>query len=193
VAWLAGLAALVVAAGCMLAVVAPDRRFSVLGLTVALVAAPLVAVQRPDLLSLAFRETAALTGAYLLWVVSRDRPAETGGTLPAFAGVFVALAFAGGLALAPALGDERGAAVGLAAASAAAMAALALTLGTRMVLSNGLGAILLVLAASLAVTGLTSTGGPLDHAITGAALLAVTTAAAFLGSGAPEPVDAPPP
>ena len=180
-AGLAVVAGLMVCVGCAVAAGAPDRRMAVLGVTLALVAAPLVSLQQPDLLSLAFRETAALTGAYLLWVVTRDTAAVPWSGLPTFAAAFVVLAFLGGLALAPTLGPERGPGAALAASAAAAIAALGLTVGSRAVLAAGLGAILIVLAAALAATGLAGMGAPLDHAITGAALLAVTTAAGFLG------------
>lgn len=181
-AGLAALAAILVGLGCALTVAAPDRRLAVLGVALALVAAPVVALHRPDLLSLAFRETAALTGTYLLWVVTRGRPGEPWPGPPTFAAAFVVLAFAGTLVLVPALGPERGPGPGLAAAAAAVIAWLALTFGTRAVLPAGLGSVLLLLAATLALTGLTGMGAPLDHAIIGAALLAVTTAAVFLAA-----------
>jgi hypothetical protein len=188
VPWLAIIGAVVVCGGGALAAATADRRLAVLGLTVAIVAAPLIGTRAPDLLSLAFREVAALTGAYLLWISGgRGRPTEHREDGPLFPAIFVVLAFVGTLILAPALGPDRGPIVGLAAAAAAAMAALALTVRATDLLAGGLGTIMLLLAASLATTGLAGTNGPLEHAVTGAALLAVSAAAAFVGSGQPSP------
>jgi hypothetical protein len=63
------------------------------------------------------------------------------------------------------------------------MAALSLGVGAPSALSGGLSAILLVLGAALATAGLTGAPASLEHAVIGAALLAVTTAAALLGGG----------
>jgi hypothetical protein len=188
---LAGFAALVVLVGCVVAVTAADRRFAILGVSAALVAAPLVGVQVRDLLSLAFREVAVLTGFYLLWVASRHVTEWRDGPLPVFGGVFVVLAFVAAVLLAPALGPDRGSTPGLAGAVAATIAAVALGSGQRHVLAGGLSAILLTLAAALAYRGLTGSTGGLDNVVIGATLLAVTTAAAFLGSAEPR-TSAPP-
>jgi hypothetical protein len=102
-----------------------------------------------------------------------------------FVGVFVVLGFAAALFLAPSLGPDRGSTPGLAGAVAAAIAAIALGAGQRHALAGGLSAILLTLTAALAYRGLTGSGGGLDHVVIGATLLAVTTAAAFLGSAEP--------
>ena len=184
--WLAGFGAVVVCGGGALAVATADRRVAILGLTAALVAAPLIGTLEPDLLSLAFREVAALTGTYLLWISSgRAQPSEPREDGPVFPAIFVIVAFVGALILAPALGPHRGPVAGLAAAAAAGMAALALSVRATDLLAGGLSAIVLLLAASLAATGLAGTSGPLDDAVTGAALLAVSGAAAFLGSSQP--------
>ena len=190
--WLAVLGAVVVCGGAALSVATADRRVAILGLTAATVAAPLIGTRAPDLLSLSFREVAALTGAYLLYVSSRRGPSDHGQDGPLFPAIFVVVAFVGTLILAPALGPHRGPIVGLAAAAASAMAALALTVRATDLLGGGLGAIALILAASLATTGLAGINGPLEHAVTGAALLAVTAAAALVGSGQPSPATAPP-
>ena len=190
---LAELAAVVVCGGSVLAAAAKHGRMAVLGVTIALVAAPLVSQQVPAPLALAFREIAVLTGAYLLWVVTRRHDAADGRHDPAVAGaLFVLLAFVAALALAPALGPDRGPVVALAAAAAAGMAALAIGISSVPPLAGGLSAVWLLLAASLAVSGLAGAGGPLDDAIIGLALLAVTVAAAFLGSQGSRPVAAPP-
>jgi len=186
---LAELAALVVCAGSILAAAARDRGMGILGVTVALVAAPLVSHQIPELLPLAFREVAVLTGAYLLWIATgRDQATELRGDSAVAGGPFVLLGFVTALVLAPALGPDRGPLVGLAGAAAAGMAALALGIGATGLLAGGLGAIMLLLAASLAVTGLAGASGPLDHVVIGLALLAVTAATAFLGSPERPPV-----
>lgn len=182
---LAGFAALVVCVGCIVTVLAADRRSAILGVSIALVAAPLIGVQVRDLLSLAFREVAVITGSYLLWAASRHVATWRDGPLPLFGAVFVVLGFIGALLLSPSLGPDRGSTPGLAGAVAATLAALALGTGQRHVLAGGLAAILLTLAAALAFRGLTGSGGGLDHVVIGATLLAVTTAAAFLGSAEP--------
>lgn len=191
--WLAWIAAIFVGAGSALAVWSTDRRFSILGVSVALVAAPLTGNQPPDLLALAFREVAVLTGSYLLWIATRHGVPGAGIAAPPFAPLFVGLAFMGAVALSPSLGPDRGSGAALAAAAASGVAALALGIEAPTVLSGGLGAIMLLLSASLAVAGLSAAEGRLDHAVIGAALLAVTTAAAFLGSHEPRPVEAPDP
>ena len=186
--WLAILGAVVVCAGGALAAATADRRLAILGLTIATVAAPLIGTRAPDLLSLAFREVAALMGAYLLWISGgRGRESEHVEDGPLYPAIFVVLAFAGTLILAPALGPHRGPIAGLAGATAATMAALALSVRATDLFAGGLGAILLLLAASLATIGLSGTHGPLEQAVTGAALLAVTAAAAFVGSGQRSP------
>jgi hypothetical protein len=182
---LAGFAALVVCAGCVVAVTAAERRFAILGVTIALVAAPLIGVQVRDLLSLAFREVAVITGSYLLWAASRHVVTWRDGPLPVFVGVFVVLGFVAALLLAGSLGPDRGSTPGLAGAVAATIAAIALGAGQRHALAGGLSAILLTLAAALAFRGLSGSGGGLDQIVIGATLLAVTTAAAFIGSAEP--------
>jgi hypothetical protein len=182
---LAGVAAIIVCAGCVLAVAATDRRTAILGVSVALVAAPLIGVRVLDLLSLAFREVAVITGSYLLWVASRHVVTWRDGPLPLFVGLFVVLGFGTALLLAPALGPDRGSIAGFAGAAAAATAGVALGVGQRHVLAGGLSAILLTLSATLAYRGLTGSAGGLDHVVIGATLLAVTTVAAFLGSAEP--------
>ena len=196
---LAELAALIVAGGSALAAVNRSRPLAVLGVAIALVAAPLVGARAPDLLSLAFREVAALTGIYLLRIAATAPSGGSAGETveerigagvqarsgrPVFPAVFVVGAFVGVIALALPVDPGRGPLAGLAAAAAAAIAALALGDGDQDLLSGGLGAVLLVLAASLAVGGLVGVVGPLQHAVIGAALLGVAAAAAFLGTGA---------
>ena len=191
---LAGLAAVLVCGGCALSASATDRRLAVLGVAVALLVAPLVASPWPSVLPLAFREVAVITGCYLLWLAARGNEAvgmpHDGRT---FLAVFVIVAFVAGAALAPALGPDRGPAGAIASASAAAIAALALGIAAPHRLAGGLSAILLVLSASLAVVGLTGPPGPLDHAVVGAALLAVTAAAALVATAGPAGTPAAPP
>lgn len=182
---LADVAAIVVFVACAVTATAHDRRFAILGLAVALLAAPLVAVPWPGFLPLAFRLVAALTGTYLLWVAAtrrgESRDVATGAGVHAAA--FVAAAFVGVALLAPGLGPERGSPIALASAAGAGVAALSLGVAAPSALAGGLSAILLVLSASLATAGLIGAPASLEHAVVGAALLAVTTAAALLGAG----------
>lgn len=183
---LAEVASIAICTGAVLAAGAGDRRFAVLGLTVALLAAPLVATPWPAPLPLAFREVAVLIGTYLLWVAARRESthalqAET----RVVAAVFVVAAFVAAVALAPSLGPGRGPAGAFASAAAAAIAGLALGAGASHALAPGLSAVFLLLSASLAFAALTGAAGPLEHAVIGAALLAVTAAAALVPSGEP--------
>src|SRR6185295_13914235 len=77
---LAGVA-LVVIVGAVVAGSARNARTAILGLVVALVAAPLLADPPAAPLGLAARLVAAVLAGYLLWVATRGPAARTGGTL----------------------------------------------------------------------------------------------------------------
>jgi len=116
---LAGVA-LVVIAGAVVAGSAKNGRTAILGLVVALVAAPLLADPPAAPLGLAARLVAAVLAGYLLWVATRGPAARTGGTLvgwPTEAFLAIAAAVVGyvshGLG-APGLGPPLAAAAGYA-------------------------------------------------------------------------------
>ena len=77
---LAGVA-IVVIVGAVVAGSARNARTAILGLVVALVAAPLLADPPAAPLGLAARLVAAVLAGYLLWVATRGPAARTGGTL----------------------------------------------------------------------------------------------------------------
>ncbi|MGD0247885.1 MAG: hypothetical protein ABSB75_02425 [Candidatus Limnocylindrales bacterium] len=66
--------------GGLVAVTARDSRLVVLGLLVAMVAAPLASSPAPSVLTIAFRVLGALLAAYLLWVAARDRSISSEGS-----------------------------------------------------------------------------------------------------------------
>ena len=182
--------AVAVIAGAIVTVSVRDARATVLGLAVVLVATPLLADPMAAPLGLAARLVGSILGAYLLWIVVRDRAADgtpetpTDGsrigwpaeTLVAIAAALVGLAAHG-------LGAG---AVGPAVASAAGfgIAALAVlpTLTSRDVLRMGVGLLLLVDAALLVRTGLGGTPDALEELLSAgliAALCATSAAGAF--------------
>jgi hypothetical protein len=59
-------------AGAVVAVSSRQARVAILGLVVALVAVPVIADPRPDILPLAGRLLAALLSGYLLWITARS-------------------------------------------------------------------------------------------------------------------------
>src|SRR5690606_39064001 len=72
--------AIVAVAGAVVAVSAREGRVAVLGLVLALVVSPLVALPVPDVLSLAIRMVAGVLAAYLLWAVLRGPSRRTAGS-----------------------------------------------------------------------------------------------------------------
>jgi hypothetical protein len=188
---LAGVA-LSVVAGAVVAVSGRDVRVSVLGLTVVLVASPLLAEPMADPLGLAARFIAAILAGYLLAIVARDRsehgqpPAATGGSrigwpaeLLVAAGASVVGFAAHGLG-APAGGP------GLASAAGFAVAALALTavLTGRDGIRIGIGLLLLIDASLLVRTALGNTPGDFEQLISAGLLVVLAGAVAVLGATA---------
>lgn len=190
--------ALAVVAGAVVAVSSRDGRAAILGLTVVLVASPLVADPLPEPLALAGRLAGSILGAYVLWIAVRVRPeagllpAPTGGSRlgwPAevlLAGAAAIVGFASHGLGAPGAGPALASAAGIAVATVALLPA---TTG-RDLLRVGMGLVLLADAALLLRTGLTGTSGPLEHllggtliAALGASLGAVALAGRMDGNG----------
>lgn len=182
--------AVAVIAGAIVTVSVRDARTMILGLAVVLVASPLLADPLASPLGLAARLVGSILGAYLLWIVVRDRPTEgsvvtpTDGsrigwpaeTLVAAAAALVGVA-AHGLG-APAVGAVAASGAGFAVAALAVLP----TLTSRDVLRMGVGSTLLVEAALLVRTGLGGTPEAMEQLLTAGlvvAMCAVVAAVAF--------------
>jgi hypothetical protein len=183
---------LVVVAGAVVAISTSDPRATILGLAVVLLASPVVAEPVPAPLGLAARIVGAVLGAYLLWIVTRDRPrhgtagAATEGSrigwpaeiLVGIAALVVGYA-AHGLG-APALGPALGSAAGFAVAALA----LTATLTGRDVLRVGLGCLLLIDAGLLVRSALGGTPADFEQLISAAMVVVVAGTIATLAAGA---------
>jgi hypothetical protein len=194
-----GLVAVVVVAGGVIATASRDPRAAILGLTLAGVAAPLVADPLPEALPLAARFVGAILGGYLLWVSIRGQPSTRGSRLgwPVEALLAAAAGVAGfgtigivfpGLAADVLVG--RADVVAPREALAAGFATGALAIGPifagRDVLRLGTGLVLAVLAAQLARTGLAGSPSGLEQVITAGLVVSVSGIAATLAVGAVE-------
>jgi hypothetical protein len=188
---LAGIA-FVIVAGAVAAMGARDARVAILGLAIVLIGSPVVAEPVPAPLGLATRFVGAILGAYLLWVVARERPrsgvpgASTEGSRigwPAEVLVAAAAAVVGfaahGLG-APAMGPALASAAGFAIAATAITA----TLTGRDVLRVGLGSLLLIDGALLVRTALGGTPDDLEQLITSATLVVLAGTLATLAGSA---------
>lgn len=191
---LAGIALAIVAAA-VVTVAAHDARSTVLGLAVVLIGTPVMAEPVPAAAGLAARTVAAILAAYLLWVVTRDRPgtgrpgvpgASTEGSRigwPADA-LVAAAAFVVGFAAhglgAPALGPSLASATGFALAAVGLSAALT----GRDVLRLGLGSLLLIDAGLIVRSALGGTPGDLEQLITAGAIVVLAGTLAALAATA---------
>jgi hypothetical protein len=187
--------ALAIVAAAVVTVGAHDARSTVLGLAVVLIATPVMAEPVPAAAGLAARFVAAILAAYLLWIVTRDRPrtgrpglpgASTEGSRIGWpADVLVgAAAFVVGFAAhglgAPALGPSLASATGFAVAAVGLSAALT----GRDVLRLGLGSLLLVDAGLIVRSALGGTPGDLEQLITAGAIVVLTGTLAALAATA---------
>ena len=186
------LIALAVLAGAVVSISLPDPRATILGLAVVLIGSPVLAEPVPAPLGLATRFVGAILAAYLLWIVTRDRP--RGGLPSAFtegsrigwpAEMLVGIAaFIVGYAAhglgAPALGPALASAAGFAVAAVAVPAILT----GRDVVRVGLGCLLLLDAGLLVRTALGGTGGDFEQLITAATLVVLSGTLAALAAGA---------
>jgi hypothetical protein len=191
-------AAIVVVAGGVIAVSSRESRPAILGLTLAAVAAPLVADPLPATLPLAARLVGAILGGFLLWVAVRGQPATRGSRLgwPVETLLAAAAAVAGfgaigivapGPAAAVLVGAER-AVIAPREALAAGFAAAALAIGPifagRDVLRLGTGLVLAVLAAQLVRVGLAGSPSGLEQIVTAGLTVVVAGTAATLAANA---------
>ncbi|HEV8490013.1 MAG TPA: hypothetical protein VGQ58_09530 [Candidatus Limnocylindrales bacterium] len=190
--------AIVVVAGGVIAVSSRESRPAILGLTLAAVAAPLVADPLPDMLPLASRLVAAILGGFLLWVAVRGQPATRGsrlgwpveGLLAAAAAVagFGAIGIVAPGPAAEVLVGAGRAVVAPREALAAGFATGALAIGPifagRDVLRLGTGLVLAVLAAQLVRVGLAGSPSGLEQIVTAGLTVVVAGASATLAANA---------
>ncbi len=180
------LAALVVLAGAVVAVTDRDGRVVVLGLTVAVVVAPLVG-PLPSSLSMAARTIGAVMAAYLLWTVARHGPVRSAGSAIGITaeGVAALAAFVVGWWLAPIdplLGPSAAQGAGF---SLIVLAILPMT--GRDILRVGVGVTLLALGGSLLLAAWAGAASPLAHFTMAILLVAIAGAVAVLIGYLPEP------
>jgi hypothetical protein len=165
----------------MLVLSSRDGRAVVFALTLTLLVAPLAVEPPPAIVTLAFREVAALLAGYVLWIgvrASREglTPMPLGGITEA---TFVGLAFALGL-LVPDSGPGPAGPAALAAAIATGFGALnLLAFGPGMLRLCG-GGMLFVLAATLGTSWLAGQLSDAGQIGAAAALLAAAVASAWL-------------
>jgi hypothetical protein len=178
-----------VVAGGVVAVSARDARISIVGLTVALVFAPLVAEPFPDALAFAARVVAAILAVYLLWIVARDgfdvRQSRLRWPVEALLAAGAGLAGLSSAALTtPPINDAASVGVPEARAAAFAIGALSIIpiLEGRDASRLGNGLMLAVLAAALLQQGMGSSVAPLGHLAFSALMVAVAATSAGLGS-----------
>jgi hypothetical protein len=182
---LAGVA-LAITVGALVAVSVRDARTAVLGLSIVLVGAPILADPMADTTALAARVVASVLAAYLLWIAVRDGEWGTGGShlgWAAEAALAAAAAIVGygthGLG-APALGP------GLAQAAGFALAALAVAplVTGRDVVRIGLGLLLLAHGALLVRVALGGTPTALEELVTAGLVVGLGGAVAILADAA---------
>ncbi len=182
---LAGVA-LAVIVGAIVAASARDARTAVLGLGVALIAAPVIADPISATTGIAARIVAAVLAIYLLWIAVRDGDADTGGSSIGW------IAEAALAAAAAVVGfDQHGlgaAGLGPAEAQAAGFALAALAVGPlatgRDVLRIGIGLLLLMQGALLVAVGLDGTPTALAQIVTALLVVGLGGAVAVLGIAA---------
>ena len=178
---LAGVA-LAVIVGAIVAASARDARTAVLGLGVALAAAPAIADPISATTGLAARVVAAVLAIYLLWITVRDGETDTGGSS-------IGWVAEGALALAAAVVgfDQHGlgaAGLGPAEAQAAGFALAAVAVAPlvtgRDVLRVGIGLLLLMQGALLVAVGLDGTPTAFAQIVTALLVVGLGGAVAVL-------------
>jgi hypothetical protein len=196
-----------VLAGAVVAVAARESRVTVLGLALALIAAPLVVAPPPSVLPLAGRLVAAILAGYLLWIAVRHAPAH-GRTHGSRLGWPVESLIAGAAATVG-FGIGGTGTGGLPEAMAVGLALTAVAIPPLVrgdALQVGVGAMLLITAVEVLRVGLAGPPTPLEHVVASGLLVAVAAGVAMLvdaavatgaslelgerGPGAARPVDA---
>ncbi len=167
-----------VTAGAVVALAARDGRIAVLGATVALVLAPLVADPIPEPALLTVRVLGALLAGYLLWIGLRDATPLTRG--PAFGTATLGLAavagFVAGVAGHGLAANPTGPAAAQGAATAVIVLALIPVIRAREAFRLALGILLLLLGVTLLRVGLSGSPDALESIATVGALALVAAA-----------------
>ena len=182
---LAGLACVVVA-GAVVAVSVRETRTALLGLLVALLAAPLIADPLPGALPIAARMTAAFLACRLIAIAIRGLEAETGGSRLGWP-VEILVAIAAGVIGfgshglgAPGGGPAEAQAAGFAVG---VLAAVPVVTG-RDVFRLGIGAVLVLLGSLLVRAGLSGTPSDLEQLVTSGLVVGLGGAIAVVVMGA---------
>ncbi|MEO8230038.1 MAG: hypothetical protein ABI628_09795 [Chloroflexota bacterium] len=175
-------ASFVTVAGALVAISGRDARIALIGLLVALVAAPLLADPPPEPAALGVRVVAALLGGYLLYMTLRDSTAATRGSLAglpaetlAAAAAFVIGYGTSGLGSAP-LGPAAASATGF----ALAVISVAPIVRGADVFRLGVALAILVTGAELVRVGLAGTLSPLEQLMTAGLTLGLLGTVAVL-------------
>jgi hypothetical protein len=175
-------ASFVTVAGALLAITGRDARIALVGLLVALVAAPLLADPLPEPAALGVRVVAALLGGYLLYMTLRDSSAATRGSLAGLPAETLAAAAAyvigygtSGLGSAP-LGPAAASATGF----ALAVISVAPIVRGADVFRLGVALAILVTGAELVRVGLAGTPSPLEQLMTAGLTLGLLGTVAVL-------------
>lgn len=172
-----------VVAGAIVAVGAHEGRVGVLGLALALVAAPLVSDPLPGALPLAARLVAAILACFLLWVAIRPVPGRTRGSRVGWP-VETLLAAAAALA-GLGLGGVSGNGLPVAMAVGVALLALAVApLRRPDALQAAIGIALLVTGAALVRIGVAGPATALEQVLVALVVVAVGGAGAVVADAA---------
>lgn len=176
--------AAVATAGAVLALASRDGRIATLGVTVALVLAPLVSDPLPEPAVLAVRVVGALLVAYLLWIGLRETgPATRGSAVgwPALA-LAAAAAFVAGLAGHSLVTTMDTPAAALAAGTALIALGLIPVIRAREAFRLAIGLLVLLLGITLMRVGLAGSPGALESAATAASLALLAAAGIVIAS-----------
>jgi hypothetical protein len=175
-------ASFVTVAGALVAISGRDARVALLGLVVALVAAPLLADPPPEPAALGVRVVAALLGGYLLFMTLRDSTAMTRGSLAGLPAETLAAAAAyvigygthglGGAALGPTAASATGFALAVISVAPIVRGADVFRLGVALAI--------LVTGAELIRVGLAGTPSPLEQLMTAGLTLGLLGTVAVL-------------
>lgn len=175
-------ASFVTVAGALVAITGRDARVALVGLVVALVAAPLLADPPPEPAALGVRIVAALLGGYLLFMTLRDTTAVTRGSLVGLPAETLAAAAAyivgygthglGSAALGPSAASATGFALAVISVAPIVRGADVFRLGVALAI--------LVTGAELIRVGLAGTPSPLEQLVTAGLTLGLLGTVAVL-------------
>jgi hypothetical protein len=184
---LLGLAAsIVVVASAVLAVSARDARAGIVGLTLASVAAAVIADPLPEIIPLAFRVVAALFAGFLLWVTVRETDTRTGSTALGWPAEAMAAAAAFAIGFAPSLleTERAGPDSALAAGFALVILSVVPVIFARDAFRLGMGLLLLLDGAALVRVGIAGNPAPLEQLTLGILAIGVAGAACVVALNA---------